>query len=716
MNVWRITRPLVASAIFAFVAGIPTGLCSGSETAHSITAPTDRAHDALALEVLSTDATSVRLAWQPELDARSYSVLRDGVFVGRTTSSAGRFTDFGLTPNTSYKYQVITFSPDRRTTSSLVKARTTRTQQIRNDYTILAIAFVTEPDSAIIEDVYLRHRIQFVELASNRSARIHLYQGALIKSTITPSIDHATGRADYVNLVTRRDIPELGGRSIIDLVENGDIDHVWVVKSPVEFGENGFMGFRPIQGDGLVTINTWTPILVYCSRSFFVNAYLPDERSYDAYAHMVEGIMTSVSDGHPETWPRNQRYTTYTPDRTSYATQVNMLNEFERFRLADQWNGTSPVAYASPGNGNAGSSHFPPNSRRDCVDYCYYSPDTWRRYIDSPADDWLSYPKGSGEKRKLNGYDFGAFNNYAEGESSYATTLLRSPENHRSFQISSASFHQWWFAHLPHNAGVTDGRLNNWWPYIFDFNRFNGAAILHKVVGFNNSKSRFKPQHGEYGTETRHDESWGYWNSLNGFSRGGKAAQIRSVSKTDDPKNVVSGHASVLVEIDNTQTLGYLDTGRNDVFYPASKDAKWNLTRLFMVQISIKPDMNALLIYKTNPIIRLYKNGGNRIELVPRIDGKYADMFRYGGIPNADGWFTFDIPITGNATWEKNVIGYIDPLLPDAELQAARAQLEREILSDVNYVEVSIKTGIPNASFSHVLVSYYIDNLRLITR
>src|SRR3546814_10243434 len=53
----------------------------------------------------------------------------------------------------------------------------------------------------------------------------------------------------------------------------------------------------------------------------------------------------------PSTWPRNLTYTTYTPDRSSYATQVNRLYEFERFRLADEWNGTSPVAYASPGNG-----------------------------------------------------------------------------------------------------------------------------------------------------------------------------------------------------------------------------------------------------------------------------------------------------------------------------------------------------------------------------
>lgn len=717
MNVWRITRPLVASAIFAFVAGIPAGLCSGSETAHSIPAPTARAHDALALEVLSTDATSVRLAWQPELYARSYSVLRDGVFVGRTTSSTGRFTDFGLTPNTSYKYQVITFSPDRRTTSSLVTARTTRTQQIRKDYTVLAIAFVPTSESTLIEEIYLQHRIQFLELASLRSAKIHLYQNKVIRAAMTPPTAYnAPGVVDYVSLVTASNIPGLGGLSIIDLVENGDIDHVWIVKSPVEFAINTLIGFRPIQGNGQVTINTWRQVPVNCSRSFFINAYLPDERSHYAYAHMVGVIMTSVSDGHPDVWPRNLHYTTYTPDRTSYATRISMLNEFERFRLADEWNGPSPLTYASPGNGNIGSPNFPPNSRRDCVDFCYYSPDTWRRYIESPADDWLNYPLGVGEKRLLNGYDFGAFHNYTEGDPSYAAALLRSPENHASFQISAASFHQWWFAHIPHNPGVTDGRLNNWWPYIFDFNRFDGSAISYRVTGFDDDRHRFKSNHGEYGTDTTDSGDWGYWHSLNGFSPGGKIAELSTVNRSTSPENVISGRHAVHVMIDSAQYWDYLGAGRNDMFYPRSRDAHWNLRDLSRVRLSIKPETNPSLLSGTNPIVRIYKNGGNRIELVPRNGGRYVNLLGNGSPPNANGWFTFDIPLTGNATWEKNLIGYIDPSLPDAELQAARARLEREILSDVNYVEISIRSVVPAPVIAHEQISYYIDNLRLITR
>lgn len=717
MNVWRITRPLVASALLAAAAGIPTGLCSDLATTSTIPIPTTRAHDALALEVLSTDATSVRLAWQPQ-ELYSYDVLRDGVSVGLAGSRLGRFSDFGLTPHTTYEYRVIAYPGDGTSiTSSPVVARTTKTQRIKADYTVLAIAFeaVPNPTEALLDEIHARNRIQFIELASQGSVKIHLYNDTIFRSRQRLTLDSTTQTVHYPMLVGQI-FGWLGSRSIIDLVENGDVDQVWIFGGSHPFLENALIGSRLIQGNGLTTPNTWTPIAVNCSRSFFIHHSSIDERSYDAYAHMVEGIMTSVSDGHPETWPRNQRYITYTPDRTSYATRVNMLNEFERFRLADQWNGTSPVAYASPGNGNAGSSHFPPNSRRDCIDYCYYSPDTWRRYIYSSADDWLSYPKGSGEKRKLNGYDFGAFNHYTEGDQSYAAMLLRSPENHSSFQISSASFHQWWFAHLPHNPGVTDGRLNNWWPYIFDFNRFDGSAISYRVTGFDDDRHRFKSNHGEYGTDTTDSGDWGYWHSLNGFSPGGKIAELSTVNRSTSPENVISGRHAVHVMIDSAQYWDYLGAGRNDMFYPRSRDAHWNLRDLSRVRLSIKPETNPSLLSGTNPIVRIYKNGGNRIELVPRNGGRYVNLLGNGSPPNANGWFTFDIPLTGNATWEKNLIGYIDPSLPDAELQAARARLEREILSDVNYVEISIRSVVPAPVIAHEQISYYIDNLRLITR
>ncbi len=33
--------------------------------------------------------------------------------------------------------------------------------------------------------------------------------------------------------------------------------------------------------------------------------------------------------------------------------------------------------------------------------------------------------------------------------------------------------HLWWFRHLPHAGGKTDGVSNNWWDYVRDPNLVN---------------------------------------------------------------------------------------------------------------------------------------------------------------------------------------------------------------------------------------------------
>ena len=33
---------------------------------------------------------------------------------------------------------------------------------------------------------------------------------------------------------------------------------------------------------------------------------------------------------------------------------------------------------------------------------------------------------------------------------------------------------KWWFTHLPKAPGINpDGRLNNWWEYLFNFNAYD---------------------------------------------------------------------------------------------------------------------------------------------------------------------------------------------------------------------------------------------------
>ena len=122
-------------------------------------------------------------------------------------------------------------------------------------------------------------------------------------------------------------------------------------------------------------------------------------------------------------------------------------------------------------------------------DYTYYDIEAWQRYVDGYADEWLTYPNFSGKSRKINGYDFSAFNNYQENGST------------SSFAFGTASFHYWWFNHIPHNPGVSDGKLNNWWPYIYDFNRFDGSAIQYPVDGFPVVPTTYSTTNNEYGTE-----------------------------------------------------------------------------------------------------------------------------------------------------------------------------------------------------------------------
>jgi len=60
------------------------------------------------------------------------------------------------------------------------------------------------------------------------------------------------------------------------------------------------------------------------------------------------------------------------------------------------------------------------------------------------------------------------------------------------------------------------------------------------------------------------------------------------------------------------------------------------------------------------------------------------------------------------------VIGYIDPALPEPEKQAAKAQLEKDILADLNYVEISIRSTTSQWDAPYDVVSYYVDGLKFL--
>jgi len=80
-----------------------------------------------------------------------------------------------------------------------------------------------------------------------------------------------------------------------------------------------------------------------------------------------------------------------------------------------------------------------PNSERD---YDWGN----RRGVWSTCDDWLNYPNLTGQRRRVNCEEWGGGDVRAH--------------------------HRWWLRHLPRAPGRTEGKLNNWWAYATDPNRF----------------------------------------------------------------------------------------------------------------------------------------------------------------------------------------------------------------------------------------------------
>ncbi len=112
-----------------------------------------------------------------------------------------------------------------------------------------------------------------------------------------------------------------------------------------------------------------------------------------------------------------------------YAGRSGEANLWERFIRYDK---------THPGSAEVGNIHFAPNSQRD---YDWGN----RRKVPSRCDDWLHFPDLQGRTRTVNCEEWGG------GD------IRR--------------HHLWWFRHLPHVQGKTDGFGHNWWTYILDPDR-----------------------------------------------------------------------------------------------------------------------------------------------------------------------------------------------------------------------------------------------------
>ncbi|MBU0638827.1 MAG: hypothetical protein KKB50_08180 [Planctomycetes bacterium] len=124
------------------------------------------------------------------------------------------------------------------------------------------------------------------------------------------------------------------------------------------------------------------------------------------------------------------------------STMTRIYGGWKCDELTSNWARFAANAHQSNGVAAVGTCHYPPNGVKD---YDYANP----RAVQSSADAWLSYPDVGSEMQEVTCETWGG------------------PDYHRAYM-------RWWFGHLPKAPGVNaDGRLNNWWTYVFDFGRFD---------------------------------------------------------------------------------------------------------------------------------------------------------------------------------------------------------------------------------------------------
>ncbi len=194
-------------------------------------------------------------------------------------------------------------------------------------------------------------------------------------------------------------------------VDFGEVDEYWIFGGP-------YFGYweSHMAGKGAYFVNS-PPMTQVAAARLFVMFGFNYERGVgemlENLGHRTESIMTHV-------------YGSWSADPT---------HAWNRFTLHEQ---------IRPGGAACGNVHWAPNSQ---YDYDWGN----TRYVWSTHNDWLyNYPLLTGQREWVNCAAWG------NGD-------IR-------------LHHKWWFQRLPHVEGTTMEygmvRLNNWWDYIYDFNRY----------------------------------------------------------------------------------------------------------------------------------------------------------------------------------------------------------------------------------------------------
>ena len=234
---------------------------------------------------------------------------------------------------------------------------------------------------------------------------------------------------EYVQAWPTRDFQEAGAdyyriaaeQNVAPLINAGQVDEIWMFSAPFHAG----------------TWESW----MYGPESFFINGGtypdVPIDRAVAMFGFNYErGVAEMLHDN-------------------GHRTENHMVRSF-----GGTWNGTNPstawerfsaLAKNTPnGVGGVGNTHFPVNGAGD-YDYSNTTP------VASTANDWLNYPNLTGA----------------------TTTVSRTAWAGPSGFDDHRDYLQWFFGHLPRNTGTTpDGRQNNWYKYIYDFNSYEPTTGL----------------------------------------------------------------------------------------------------------------------------------------------------------------------------------------------------------------------------------------------
>jgi hypothetical protein len=203
---------------------------------------------------------------------------------------------------------------------------------------------------------------------------------------------------------------------VVEGIDAGRFDELWIFGGPY-FG----YGESAMAGPGAFYINGPTFEKVKSKRPFAIMGF-----NYErGVAEMIHNLC----------------------HRTE-STLARVYGGWKAEKLDHHWARFAANAHPSGGVAAVGSCHYPPNGERD---YDYAN----RRRVKSSAVDWLAYPNLAGKSETIDCETWGG------------------PDYHRNYM-------KWWFNHLPHAPGVNaDGRLNDWWEYVFNFAKYDERGRRH---------------------------------------------------------------------------------------------------------------------------------------------------------------------------------------------------------------------------------------------